>query len=500
MRIVLSAAALPIFVAIMARKMGFGASRLRAHCAANGSPRKAIIAVQGARVCAVIVASLFVGPGLSADAAAQNVAAPRTSSCSPDFVNKANAMLESYLAESKTPGVAVAFFDNGHACVLVAGDSGVKGERTSGPVTPKTAFAIGSVQKVFHATLLADEIAQGKAAIDDPAAKYLVAANGSRVLPGSAFSQVTLRNLATHTSSLPKGPDAQQAKAAGWSRYPDPGWTLYHDQPMPPSVTAFLNAFQPPYPAGTRYSYSNIGFILVAYSAATMAKKPYGKLLSDAVTGPMGMTRTGPEICDQPHPWCASGHNPEGGPAARPPAGLWSTADDMLLFIEANLGVLKLPDLQARAINIAHQELFRANSNHAVGMAWEEWHRGDTLILSKDGLVTGFSAWLAFEPDRHRGVAVLSNGTGKPVPASLGQELLTLAESTYSETCNQITAACGQAGFAYGRQKSGLGLEVDCIRPIMEGTSQPPQASRPSPQIDAQTVTACKASNPDFGH
>jgi CubicO group peptidase (beta-lactamase class C family) len=205
-------------------------------------------------------------------------------------------------------------------------------------------------------------------------------------------------------------------------------------------------------------------------------------------------------ICEQPHPWCASGHNPQGKRAAAPPAGLWSTADDMLLFIEANLGVLKLPDLPARAIEIAHQELFRQNQNHAVGMAWEEWHSGDALLLSKDGLVTGFSAWLAFEPTRDRGVAVLSNGTGKPAPGSLGQDLLTLAETTYSEGCDRITAACQQAGFAYGRQKSGLGLEVDCISPIMEGWAPPPQARRPLPQIDLQVVTACKASNPSFGH
>jgi beta-lactamase class C len=407
-------------------------------------------------------------------------------------VDKANAMLESYLAKTKAPGVAVAFFDNGNACVLVSGVSGVKSERTSGPVTPKTAFAMGSVQKVFHATLLAYEIAQGKTTIDDPAAKYLVAANGSKVSPGAAFSRITLRNLATHTSSLPRNVNAQQG---GNNRD-----SVYMDRHIPPSVTAFLNSWQPPYPPGTRYSYSNFGFSLLAIAAATIANKPYTELLSEAVAGPIGMTRTGPAICDSPNPLCASGHNAQGQPAAPPPAGLWTSAEDMLLFIEANLGVLKLPDLQVRAINIAHQELFRENQNHAVGMAWEESHSGDALLLSKDGLVTGFTAWLAIEPNRHRGVAVLSNGTGKPAPASLGLELLTLAETTYSEVCDQITAACEQAGFAYGRQKSGSGLEVDCMGPIMEGTSQPPQASRPLPQIDQQVVTACKASNPSFGH
>ena len=93
------------------------------------------------------------------------------------------------------------------------------------------------------------------------------------------------------------------------------------------------------------------------------------------------------------------------GPAARPrgwlrhrrrPKTLFGALEvkDKFTIIEANLGVLKLPDLQVRAINIAYQELFRENQNHAVGMACEEWHSGDALLLSKDGLVTGFAAWL----------------------------------------------------------------------------------------------------------
>jgi Ricin-type beta-trefoil lectin domain-like/Chaperone of endosialidase len=68
-----------------------------------------------------------------------------------------------------------------------------------------------------------------------------------------------------------------------------------------------------------------------------------------------------------------------------------------------------------------------------------------------------------------------------------------------AEVCDQIRAACEKAGFAYGAVKSGNGLWVDCIRPIMQGKSQPADASRPLPPVDPQIVTACKASNPSFG-
>jgi hypothetical protein len=65
--------------------------------------------------------------------------------------------------------------------------------------------------------------------------------------------------------------------------------------------------------------------------------------------------------------------------------------------------------------------------------------------------------------------------------------------------CAQILAACEHAGFVRGGARTGNGLQVDCIRPVMTGTSQRGRASKPLPQIDAQVITACKARNPSFG-
>jgi hypothetical protein len=65
--------------------------------------------------------------------------------------------------------------------------------------------------------------------------------------------------------------------------------------------------------------------------------------------------------------------------------------------------------------------------------------------------------------------------------------------------CAQITAACKQAGFVPKGAKTGLGIVVDCIRPIMMGTPQGVQGTNPLPQIDPQVVAACKQRNPNFG-
>ena len=65
--------------------------------------------------------------------------------------------------------------------------------------------------------------------------------------------------------------------------------------------------------------------------------------------------------------------------------------------------------------------------------------------------------------------------------------------------CAQIRAACTQAGFVPKGANMGVGIVVDCIRPIAAGTPQRKRATKPLPQIDPQVVVACKNQNPNFG-
>ena len=65
--------------------------------------------------------------------------------------------------------------------------------------------------------------------------------------------------------------------------------------------------------------------------------------------------------------------------------------------------------------------------------------------------------------------------------------------------CLKIKQVCEQAGFRQNAVADGIGLQVDCIRPIIEGTGQRKSAAKPLPAIDAAVVVACKAKNPRFG-
>jgi hypothetical protein len=65
--------------------------------------------------------------------------------------------------------------------------------------------------------------------------------------------------------------------------------------------------------------------------------------------------------------------------------------------------------------------------------------------------------------------------------------------------CAEIVAACKSAGFIEGDYKTGNGLHVDCIDPIVRGTPQPPKAKIPLPKVSPETIAACKEKHPNFG-
>ena len=114
------------------------------------------------------------------------------------------------------------------------------------------------------------------------------------------------------------------------------------------------------------------------------------------------------------------------------------------------------------------------------------------------------------EISMHHKHSTSKSNRGTPAVRGLGPGLLGLAallapclpaaaQPAATGPCNQIEAACRQAGFVRGAVGSGNGLIVDCIQPIMQDKPQPANASRPLPEVSPQLVAACKANNPGYG-
>src|SRR5271157_808540 len=111
------------------------------------------------------------------------------------------------------------------------------------PLDGDTIFEIGSVTKVFTSLLLADMAKRGEVALDDPVAKYLPP---TVKMPERDGRSITLVDLATHTSGLPRMPTNFSPK--------DPA-NPYADYSVE-QLYQFLSAYQLTRDIGSQFEYS----------------------------------------------------------------------------------------------------------------------------------------------------------------------------------------------------------------------------------------------------
>lgn len=283
------------------------------------------------------------------------------------------------------------------------------------PVDGQTFFEIGSVTKTFTALLLADMVERGQLHLHDELAGLLPPDVPPPITQGRA---ITLMHLVTHTSGLPRMPtnisteDIEQAYATY----------------MPEQMYAFLGQFAPTRPAGARYEYSNYATGLLGHVLARRAHMPYKDLLRQRITGPLDMPHTLIEIESAQEAQWAQGHNwlGEPAPAIKLPAlqgagALRSTAEDLLQYLSAQLGLIDSP-LWTSMQRTQIQRAQTGNPDLSVGLGWHIQKRHGSKIIVHGGGTWGFRTFVGFDRERRRGVVVLAN-VAMPV-GDLGLHLL----------------------------------------------------------------------------
>ncbi len=257
-----------------------------------------------------------------------------------------------------------------------------------------TAYGIGSVTKVFTALLLADMAEKGEVKLSDPIWKYLP---DSVYPPEHNGKEITLLDLATHYSGLPIMPGNYTF-----------GYT-------PDQLYAFVNSYPLTRDPGTKYEYSNFGFGLLGQLLARRAGTDYETLLRTRITGPLGMTRTAVLPTKQMESNLAPGHksNMQKHPVWEAPGlasagSMRSTANDLLIFLAANMGIIHSPLQPAMKKMLSVQR--PAVPGAKVAMGWHlETGRGG--IICHNGQNNGYYSFVGYDPHRKIGVVVLSNST-----------------------------------------------------------------------------------------
>lgn len=189
------------------------------------------------------------------------------------LTDRIDAFIRDEMRREQVPGVAVGIVRGSE--VLVSKGYGEANVELHAPVTEHTLFQSGSIGKQFTATALMLQVQDGKVGLDDPVARYL---------PGApaGWQAIKVRNLLTHTSGIPDYEDASEPGS------PTPIIDYrrdYTEQELTRLAYRLPLDFEP----GTRWRYSNTGFLLLGVLIHEVSGQFYGDVLKARVFERLGM-------------------------------------------------------------------------------------------------------------------------------------------------------------------------------------------------------------------
>ncbi len=322
------------------------------------------------------------------------------------------------MVKYRIPGIAVGVTVAGTAHVF---DYGEATRVTYQPVTHDTLFEIGSVTKLFTATLAAYAQVCGYLSLSDETSKYLPP------LRDSKFGGVSLLNLGTHT---PGGLPLQV-----------PDNIRNNDQLM-----QYFKEWRPTYTPGTYRTYSNLGIGTLGLITAKSMGRDFTALMEQRLFPELGMNSSYIDVPAARMADYAQGYTQTGAPARMTTAmlsseayGVRTTASDMIRFVEANMNLIRLDPKLQRAITDTHTGYFQAGVM-TQDLIWEQYPYPVTLRtllegnssamifdavpvteirppqepredvwINKTGSTNGFGAYVAFVPEKRLGIVILAN-------------------------------------------------------------------------------------------
>ena len=339
--------------------------------------------------------------------------APRRFSSGDDVNAEVASLVQPLMAAKRTPGLVVGVLTaDGQKHVFGYGVSDqLSGRKPDGG----TLFAIGSLSKGFLADAAALLVQEGRLNWDDDLESLLPAGT---VLSDDA-KKITLLQLATHTSGLPRQPMTPQTLGY-FIEYLFTGNSFYRhfDETY---LLGYLADFDRPERVESQYS--NIGYGLLGHVLEVRSGKQVDELVGERVLAPMGLDNTSYWPQRLPgYPSRARGHAGDQPKFIRRgqavpdwrfsdilqgSAALYSNAEDLLGYAAAHLHGSANAELGAALLDTLQVRLER--SREAPAIAWIVDDIRGQKIAYQVGLVAGYSSYLGLDTRHKTAVVVLQN-------------------------------------------------------------------------------------------
>lgn len=268
------------------------------------------------------------------------------------------------------------------------------------PADASTTYRIGSMSKHVTAALLLRLVDQGRLSLSDPIGRYLTGLKPE-------WNGVTIEQLLNHTSGVPR--EFREVSRVGENLPPDS------------LIALAARTTAPTVPAGSRFIYSNTGYMLLGALVEKLYGKPYGAVLRDEIARPLGLTSIG---------WCgdteagehaAKGYfrAPDGSEGTAPyihpsqmlAGGICSNARDIARWNHALHGGRVLSAASYAAMTTPRGAATRAAVPYGFGMYVRATPGGGTVLLT-DGSTPGYANENVWYPAESLSVTVLTNTSG----------------------------------------------------------------------------------------
>ena len=259
-----------------------------------------------------------------------------------------------------------------------------------------SAFEIGSITKVFTATLLSNFVNEQQLTLDDNIQDYLDFKMKSE-------DKITFKQLANHTSGLPRLPSNLNFFFVDR----DNPYKDYNREMLIDYLTNKVELNQEP---GTTYEYSNLGAGVLGFVLASISDASFESLLQDNIFARYKMPNSATNK-EQIQTKLVKGLNTSGAFTSNwdfdvlaGGGAIFSTVEDLSKFALAQF------DPENNELRLTQKPTFKVNDQMSIGLGWHIIKRknGGELIWHNGG-TGGYTSSMALDLERKNGVIILSN-------------------------------------------------------------------------------------------
>jgi CubicO group peptidase (beta-lactamase class C family) len=344
--------------------------------------------------------------------------------------------LAQLIDEHGVPGAALGILRDGQIIDVAAG---VLNRRTQVAATPDSVFNLGSITKVWTATMIMQLVDEGALTLDTPVVRALpeFAATDADT-DAAATAAITVRHLLSHTSGID-------------DMYAETG----RGDDCVARYVAKLRDLPQVRPVGATFSYCNAGIVVAGRIIETITGKTWDAALRERLVGPLGLTATVTLPEEALLHRVAVGHP---GGAGAPPTRVWSgprslaptgritaRVHDLLAFVRMHLAGGLAPD-GTRLLSAESAEAMTAKEadlpcpsimGDSWGLGWSRDTWDGQLVIGHSGVGIGQLAFVRALPGREFAVALLTNGGDGPA----------LYHDVFAETFRELAGVAMPAPF-----------------------------------------------------